>query len=218
MTDTGRLNVKGALDVSANTTGLVMPRGTILQRPTGATGGTIRWNTDLNQVELWNNSFWSNVNTTGTTGAPGPTGERGLTGAVGLQGPTGESGLATNTGATGETGATGATGADHIWQIITVNTLTHTPSAVHTGTLFRCTDNSGCVVTVPTNSVEPFPVGSEIMYEQVGAGEISFQGDTGAQLFYPSTRSPESSGIHTVVKLIKVDTDAWTLYGDLAPV
>lgn len=237
MTDTGRLNVKGTLDVSSNTTGLVLPRGSILQRPTGATGGTLRWNTDLNQVELWNNSFWTNVSSTGAMGTTGPTGERGQTGPIGnrgetgstgatgaasvVTGPTGEIGAtgapgsATNTGATG---ATGATGSSHVWQISIVTTNSHTPTAASTGTHFRCTDNAGCVVTIPNDSSEPFPLGAEIMYEQVGSVEISFQGDTGVQLLYPSNRLPETSGVHTVVKLIKVDLNAWTLWGDLTSV
>lgn len=221
MTDTGRLTIKGTLDVSSNSGGLVLPQGNILQRPSGATGGTIRWNTDLNQVELWNNSFWTAVSQTGAQGMTGATGERGATGSVGLQGPTGVSGSATNTGATGGTGATGATGAtdlSHTWAVVTVTGTTHTPSVASIGTYFRCTDNAGCVVTIPTNSAEPFVTGSHIMYEQVGTVEISFQGDTGVQLNYQSTRLAQTAGVHAVVKLIKVDTNTWTLWGDLASV
>lgn len=216
MTDTGRLTIKGTLDVSSNSGGLVLPQGNILQRPTGAAGGTLRWNTDLNQVELWNNAFWTHVSQTGSQGVTGMTGERGATGSVGLLGPTGVSGLATNTGATGDTGATGATGLSHTWSVVTVTGTTHTPSVASSGTYFRCTNNSGCVVTIPTHSAEPFVTGAHIMYEQVGTVAISLQADTGVQLLYQSTSLAQTAGVHAVVKLIKVDTNTWTLWGDLA--
>jgi hypothetical protein len=66
--DTGRLGVKGRLDASANSEALVLPRGTIAQRPTGPTGGMVRFNTNINQIEGWNGVAWGPIGSTGPTG------------------------------------------------------------------------------------------------------------------------------------------------------
>lgn len=48
---------------NAATTGLQIPTGSTLQRPSGAevTDGLLRYNTDLNKVEIRENGAWSNV-------------------------------------------------------------------------------------------------------------------------------------------------------------
>ena len=56
--DTGKLGVRGRLDASSNREALILPRGSIAERPTGATGGMIRYNTDLARVETWQGVAW----------------------------------------------------------------------------------------------------------------------------------------------------------------
>lgn len=56
--DTGKLGVRGRLDASSNREALILPRGSIGDRPTGATGGMIRYNTDLARVEAWQGVAW----------------------------------------------------------------------------------------------------------------------------------------------------------------
>ena len=101
--DTGKLTIRGTVDASSNSSSLNLPRGTTVQRPTSPTGGMLRYNTDVNQIETWDGSLWTQVSQTGAMGGTGPTGS-------GPTGPTGAPGTASNTGATGATGATGPLG------------------------------------------------------------------------------------------------------------
>jgi len=59
--DTGRLNLKGILDASANDSAIILPKGTILERPALPTGGMMRFNTDLGRIETWNGVAWTDL-------------------------------------------------------------------------------------------------------------------------------------------------------------
>ena len=109
--DTGRLRIKGRLDAGANTEAFTLPRGSIVQRPVGPTGGMIRYNTDISQIEGWNGVAWAPLGSTGPAGSSGSATNTGATGSVGPTGLTGPQGIAGPTGAASTvTGPTGFTG------------------------------------------------------------------------------------------------------------
>ncbi len=178
--DTGRLNVKGRIDASGNTAALTLPKGTILQRPVGPTGGMIRFNTDLNQIEAWNGVAWGPVGSTGATGVGGGATNTGATGATGYTGPTGAPSLVTgpsgNTGATGSTGPlgtgpTGSTGADS----------TITGPTGYTGPLGTGPTGADSVVTGPTGYTGPVITGPTGSASTI-TGPTGYTGPVGTSL------------------------------------
>lgn len=182
--DTGRLNVKGRIDASGNTAALTLPKGTILQRPVGPTGGMIRFNTDLNQIEAWNGVAWGPVGSTGATGVGGGATNTGATGATGYTGPTGAPSLVTgpsgNTGATGSTGPlgtgpTGSTGADS----------TITGPTGYTGPLGTGPTGADSVVTGPTGYTGPVITGPTGSASTI-TGPTGYTGPVGTSLTGPT--------------------------------
>lgn len=104
-----QINV-GNLKVSYDPAGGVaiqVPAGRTNQRPSTATRGAFRYNTDLAQFEGFNGTTWGAIAGGGSVGPTGVTGPTGSTGATGQAGP---AGTASNTGATGSTGPTGSDG------------------------------------------------------------------------------------------------------------
>lgn len=73
---------------------------------------------------------------------------------------------------------------------------------------------SPATVTVPNNSQEAFSIGSFIFVEQSGAGEITFVPDTGVTI--NTSKTLVTGGPSAVASLIKVNTNEWTLTGNLA--
>lgn len=52
-----------SFDVSAENDGIAFPNGNTAQRPAGATAGTMRWNSTLSSMEVYDGSKWLNINT-----------------------------------------------------------------------------------------------------------------------------------------------------------
>lgn len=50
--------------IGAGTSGLVMPAGNTIQRPVSANIGTLRFNTDIHELEEYNGNVWSTVSDT----------------------------------------------------------------------------------------------------------------------------------------------------------
>lgn len=100
--------------------------------------------------------------------------------------------------------------------VVTVSGTTQTPTTVQAGSYFVCTNASGCTVTVPTNAAQPFPIGTTLTYEQNHAtGEVDINPDTGVTLNVAASRLSNTAEQYAVAQLIKVGTDAWTLFGNL---
>lgn len=81
-------------------------------------------------------------------------------------------------------------------------------------TYTRFTNGSSVAATVPTNASVPFPIGSQITFEQGGAGQVTVAGDMGVTV--NGTPTLKTSAQYAVAVLIKVDTNSWTLTGNLA--
>lgn len=93
-----------------------LDKGLTSERREGAEEGYVRYNTELQALEVLTSAEWEQVGTGaggggGVTGPTGPAGIDGVTGPTGAAGPTGPTGAdSTVEGPTGPTGATGPTG------------------------------------------------------------------------------------------------------------
>ena len=78
-------------------------------------------------------------------------------------------------------------------------------------------DSAGALtLTVPTNATVAFPVGTQILVRQVGAGRITISPANGVTL---STALGENKtrAQASVAGLIKLASDTWAVFGDLVP-
>ena len=75
------------------------------------------------------------------------------------------------------------------------------------------TNANAVAVTVPTNASVEFPVGTQITIVQVGAGQVTIQGDTGVTV--NATPGSKLRAQWSVGTLVKRATNTWLLYGDL---
>jgi hypothetical protein len=76
------------------------------------------------------------------------------------------------------------------------------------------TTGPAATITIPTNAAVAFPIGTQILFVQGGAGVPTFTADTGVTLRTRST-SRQPFARYSEVKLTKTGTDEWYLTGDL---
>lgn len=98
----------------------------------------------------------------------------------------------------------------------TVTGITLTPDTTQIGCYFRCTNNSGCEVTI-SDVPSAFPVDSELYFRQAGNDQLSFDPGVGGTLNIPTGYNAFSAGKGAVVVAKKVGTLTWDLFGDLEP-
>jgi hypothetical protein len=126
---TGVVNIGNVTVQDSDTAGyaLHLPNGGMADRPVGAKKGSIRYNTEVNKVEMWNGTHWRDLSSADSiqptslsqeaiqaliaAGIIGPTGPTGAKGATGPKGATGQQGATGVNGAKGATGPTGAPGS-----------------------------------------------------------------------------------------------------------
>lgn len=152
----------------------------------------------------------------GTDGVTGPTGPAGTAGSAGVTGPTGNTGAAGGAGATGNTGPTGATGATSNNELsINAQTGTTYSLVLSDSNKLVTMDNAGTItLTVPLNSSQAFPIGSQVIVQQVNLGQVVVTPDGGVTVnsFNSNLRT---SGRWAGMTLIKTATDVWTLIGNI---
>ena len=89
-------------------------------------------------------------------------------------------------------------------------------SMTHAGCMINVNFGSDGTVLIPTNSSEPFYVGTQILFRQTDIGKATFTPDTGVTI-NSVTGTYQTSGQHALCTLIKVGTDEWVLGGSLTP-
>ena len=94
--------------------------------------------------------------------------------------------------------------------------LTLTPDPTQIGCYFRCTNDSGCEVTI-SDIPSPFPVDSELYFRQESDERISFDPGSAVTLNIPASYNAFSAGRGAVVIAKKVGSYTWDLFGDLEP-
>ena len=73
---------------------------------------------------------------------------------------------------------------------------------------------TGVTLTVPTNAVAAFPIGTTIIIVQTGAGQITVAGSAGVTV--NATPGLKLYGQWSTALLLKRATDTWLLSGDLS--
>lgn len=68
-------------------------------------------------------------------------------------------------------------------------------------------------LTVPPNSSVAFPIGTKILFQQVGAGQVTLVAGTGVTL--RSAVGLKTNSQYSIGGLIKTGTDTWEVLGDL---
>jgi hypothetical protein len=90
---------------------------------------------------------------------------------------------------------------------------TLTPTLAQASAYFRCSNGSGCTVTIEDNATVAFPVDTELHFCQRG-GTVSFvEGGTDVVINVPEGYAASTGGSGAVVTLKKVATDEWDLFG-----
>ena len=69
-------------------------------------------------------------------------------------------------------------------------------------------------LTVPTNAVVGFDIGTQILIVQKGAGQVTISGDSGVTVYSEGVKV-KTVGRYALATLIKCDTDIWYLGGNL---
>jgi hypothetical protein len=96
----------------------------------------------------------------------------------------------------------------------TAKTDSFTLALVDRNTTILCDKSTAMTVTIPANADVALPVGSQISFVQIGAGQVTFAGDTGVTL--NSDNSKKKILVqYGVASLIKTASDTWVLFGQL---
>ena len=82
------------------------------------------------------------------------------------------------------------------------------------GKLVTLSNASAITMTVPPNSSVAFPVGTQIDLAQIGAGQVTVAQGSGVTV--SATPGLKLRARYAGATLIKIGTDAWLLFGDLA--
>jgi hypothetical protein len=110
--------------------------------------------------------------------------------------------------------ASGLVYATPVALIATETTTSRTLATADVGKYIRYTNAAGCTITVPDNSDDPIPVGSE--FHGIGTlGQLTFVEDTSVTVNTGHTLLTRAA--FSVFTLKKVGTDEWDLFGDLEP-
>lgn len=99
-----------------------------------------------------------------------------------------------------------------------INTQTgtaYTLAITDAGRTVRMDNGSAIALTVPPNSSVAFPVGTQIVIEQSGAGAVTVTAGAGVTL-YSRGSLVSTAGQYALAALVKTATDTWTLGGDIA--
>ena len=81
--------------------------------------------------------------------------------------------------------------------------------------LVTLTNAAGITLTVPPNSSVAFPVGTQVLLYQGGAGQVTITPGAGVTVRSEDSRL-KITGQYGVAGLIKVATDEWAAFGNLA--
>jgi hypothetical protein len=110
----------------------------------------------------------------------------------------------------------GANSGNNGFALPTALTADTTLDLSHQGQQVGVNSATDKTITVPPNSSVAFLLGSVIMFEQQGAGQIIIA--AGAGVTISSSSSLKSRTQNSIIRLIKTGTNTWTLSGDLEDV
>lgn len=105
-------------------------------------------------------------------------------------------------------------GATFLYTLNAQTGTTYTPVLGDLNKLVTLNNASAITLTLPQNSAVAFAIGTQINFQQIGAGAASFVAGTGATV--TSTPGLNLRDQYSLATAIKVGTNAWTVVGDLA--
>lgn len=99
---------------------------------------------------------------------------------------------------------------------VTINTQTlqYTLVVGDNYKLIELNFSSGNNIIIPTNAAQPFPIGTQIILSQYGAGQVTVVPDTGVTLRSSGGKN-KTAAQYAMATLIKRGTNEWYLAGDL---
>jgi hypothetical protein len=105
-------------------------------------------------------------------------------------------------------------------QNITLNAqtgTTYTPVLTDNGRLVTLSNASAITLTVPTNASVAYATGAIINIQQIGAGQVTIQGDTGVTITSTgaTATTPKTRAQYSAASIVKTGTDSWTVIGDI---
>jgi hypothetical protein len=96
-----------------------------------------------------------------------------------------------------------------------VTSTTYTCVITDANNFIRFKNNSAQTITIPPNSSVAFPSGTVITGFQEGNGTVTIAAGAGVTIVSLGSNL-DISGKYGVIKLIKIITNGWVLWGDLA--
>ena len=91
---------------------------------------------------------------------------------------------------------------------------TYTLALTDVAKVVSLTNAASITLTIPTNAVTAFPLGTQILLYQGGAGQVTV-GGAGVTIRSQGNKL-KIAGQYGVVGLLKVATDEWVLFGNTA--
>lgn len=92
---------------------------------------------------------------------------------------------------------------------------TYQLAATDAATVVTLSNASAITLTVPPNATVPFPVGTQIVLAQTGAGQVTITPGSGVTL-NSFDSNLKIAGEFGLVTCLKTDTDTWLIFGNLA--
>lgn len=90
---------------------------------------------------------------------------------------------------------------------------TYTLVLADDGAELRMGNAAAIALTVPSHASVAFPLGTEVLITQTGAGQVTVSGAGGVTIQTPETAKTRTQ--YAQVRLVKVSTNTWSLSGDL---
>jgi hypothetical protein len=101
--------------------------------------------------------------------------------------------------------------------VITVSATTYTPTYDNRNQYFRCTNVAGCAFTVPNNTNCAYEISTTLEIRQSHATcVVTMTADSGVTFNLPTGATGVTAALGDVVKLRKVATNTWDVYGDVS--
>jgi len=89
---------------------------------------------------------------------------------------------------------------------------TYTLALTDNGKIVTLNNASAITLTVPTNASVAFPIGAQIFLAQLGAGQVTVSSSATLR----STPGAKLRAQYSTAVLLKIDTDTWSLSGDIS--
>jgi hypothetical protein len=90
----------------------------------------------------------------------------------------------------------------------------YTIALADAGYLITTSSGSAVTVSIPTDATTNFPIGTQILVMQLGAGQVTVSAVTPGTTSVNSKNGTKTSGQYAVISLIKVAANSWVVGGD----